>query len=76
MSQEVRGKIAPEDSSLWKCNWLDCESGGGLAGHGVCPSMGEWDNPECAYYREASCQHGVKVNQPCKKCEKLNKAIK
>jgi hypothetical protein len=54
--KDARGKIAPEDSSEWKCKWLDCESGGGIAGHGFCPSRGEWNNPNCPDYQEATCQ--------------------
>ena len=73
--KDVRGKIAPEDSSKWKCKWLTCENGGGLAGHGYCPSRGEWNNSDCPNFREASCQHNVKVSQTCLKCEKLNLKI-
>ena len=50
MSKEVKGKIAPEDSKLWKCNWMDCSGGCGLAGNGRCPFNGEWDNPKCPQF--------------------------
>ena len=47
---DVRGKIAPEDSRKWKCNWLDCVSGCGLAGSGRCEARGEWNNPNCPQF--------------------------
>jgi len=55
MSQEVKGKIAPEseDGGLTdavKCDWLSCEGGLGLAGSGVCHLHGEWDNPNCPQF--------------------------
>lgn len=40
---------APEDSSLWKCGWLDCFHGMGLAGRGMCP--GQWWNESCSEYK-------------------------
>jgi hypothetical protein len=50
MSKEARGKIAPDDSTLWKCNWLNCVHGCGLAGSGICSRDGEWDNPKCKQF--------------------------
>jgi len=41
-------KPAPDDSTKWKCDWLDCFHGMGLAGRGVCP--GEWWNEKCPHY--------------------------
>jgi len=67
--------IAPEDSSLWKCNWIECEAGGGLAGHGYCFRNGNWQDQDCAKWKEATCQHNVKVGQECPKCQKLNAEI-
>ena len=43
-------KRAPEDSSRWKCNWIKCAGGMGLAGTGMCSFRGEWDNPNCPYF--------------------------
>jgi hypothetical protein len=43
-------KIAPEDSTLWKCNWLECAGGSGLAGGGMCSFRGDWSNPNCPYF--------------------------
>lgn len=40
-------KLAPDDSSQWKCNWLDCGGGVGLAGHGWCSFAGDWSDPNC-----------------------------
>lgn len=40
-------KIAPEDSSLWKCPWLKCAGGMGLAGNGMCSFRGNWRNEKC-----------------------------
>ena len=52
MSKEVKGKVAPEDSSLWKCNWLECIGGCGLSGNGRCSEDGEWDNPKCPKFNK------------------------
>jgi hypothetical protein len=54
MSKKVRGNIAPEDSSLWKCDWLNCRGGCGLAGNGYCFLNGEWGNPECPKFSRES----------------------
>ncbi len=67
--------IAPEDSSQWKCKWITCENGCGLTGNGCCSARGDWDNPDCSKYMMATCQHGVKVDKVCIKCQKLNKRI-
>lgn len=48
--RKVKGKVAPEDSSLWKCNWLNCLHGCGLAGNGSCSAGGEWNNPKCPQF--------------------------
>ena len=40
-------KIAPEDSSYWKCKWLQCAGGMGLAGAGICSFRGDWSDPSC-----------------------------
>jgi hypothetical protein len=40
-------KIAPEDSRLWKCSWLNCAHGMGLAGSGNCSARGDWDIKDC-----------------------------
>ena len=47
MSKDTRGKIAPEDNTLWKCPWLNCVFGSGLAGSGICSAEGEWDSTAC-----------------------------
>ena len=39
---------APDDSTQWKCGWIDCFHGMGLAGSGHCP--GEWWNKDCPNY--------------------------
>jgi hypothetical protein len=54
-AKDVRGKVAPEDSSLWKCNWLNCLHGCGLAGNGSCSADGEWNNPKCPQFRRYEC---------------------
>ena len=43
-------KAAPENSLDWKCDWMDCTGGSGLAGNGRCPFNGEWDNPKCPQF--------------------------
>jgi len=43
-------KIAPEDSTQWKCNWLHCAGGMGLAGHGMCSFRGDWSKKDCPKY--------------------------
>ena len=43
-------KCAPEDSSLWKCNWLKCAGGMGLAGNGYCSFRGQWENKDCPQF--------------------------
>ena len=40
-------KTAPEDSREWKCNWLSCAHGMGLAGSGKCSACGDWDKEDC-----------------------------
>jgi len=50
MSDRVRGKAAPEDSRKWKCNWINCLHGCGLAGNGRCSADGEWDNMSCGKF--------------------------
>lgn len=46
-------KVAPEDSSKWKCNWIACVGGCGLSGNGRCSENGEWDNPNCPKFVDA-----------------------
>lgn len=62
MSRESRGKIAPEDSTLWKCNWLNCVHGCGLAGSGICSRDGEWDNPKCPQFCKIPAHMKDKAN--------------
>jgi hypothetical protein len=45
-------KIAPEDSSQWKCNWINCTHGLGLAGNGTCSARGEWFNSKCTKFEK------------------------
>lgn len=40
-------KRAPEDSTHWRCNWLKCAGGMGVAGNGMCSFRGDWSNPDC-----------------------------
>jgi hypothetical protein len=40
-------KVAPEDSSKWKCNWIKCAHGMGLAGNGCCSARGDWNKKYC-----------------------------
>ena len=42
---------APDNSARWKCNWLECASGMGLAGMGLCASTGEWWNKDCPKFQ-------------------------
>ncbi len=41
---------APMNSERWRCSWLDCAHGMGLAGMGRCAARGEWWNPDCREY--------------------------
>ena len=52
MTKETCGKIAPEDSRFWKCNWIECLGGAGLSGNGMCGDRGEWDNPHCPKFNK------------------------
>ena len=52
MSDRVKGKVAPEDSRKWKCNWIECLDGCGLAGNGRCSADGEWDNVKCPQFNK------------------------
>lgn len=63
---------APEDSKHWKCNWITCEGGSGMAGNGICPFKGYWWDKRCYKYNEGKCQHGVGVTNVCAKCNKMN----
>jgi hypothetical protein len=38
---------APLNSCRWKCNWLDCAHGVGLAGSGLCSGCGWWWEKNC-----------------------------
>ena len=49
-AKDVRGKVAPEDSSQWKCNWINCLHGCGLSGNGRCSADGEWNNMSCGKF--------------------------
>jgi len=44
--------VAPEDGSKWKCNWLKCANGMGLAGNGWCSARGTWWKKNCKYFEE------------------------
>ena len=35
------------NSDRWRCNWLYCAHGMGLAGMGQCSARGEWWNKDC-----------------------------
>ena len=50
MSDRVKGKVAPENSLDWKCDWMDCLHGCGLAGNGRCSADGEWNNMSCGKF--------------------------
>jgi len=41
---------APLNSDCWKCGWIDCAHGMGLAGSGRCSARGEWWNTDCPHY--------------------------
>lgn len=68
-------KIAPEDSRFWKCEWMNCDNGLGLAGNGMCSARGEWENKECPKFKKATCEHGIEYDAGCQKCAKKNKEI-
>ena len=51
MSKKKPVGVAPEDSSKWKCNWLGCEGGMGLAGMGCCSFQGDWRKKNCKRFR-------------------------
>ena len=42
--------VAPLDSTQWKCNWLKCAHGCGLAGRGICSVRGEWWDSKCSKF--------------------------
>ena len=63
-------KCAPEDSSLWKCNWIECLGGCGLAGNGMCSDRGEWDNPNCPKFNKVPA-HMYDKPEPVKPDEGL-----
>ena len=49
------GKIkgyAPEDSTKWKCDWLNCDWGLGLAGRGICSANGTWGYKNCKKFED------------------------
>jgi len=56
MSKKLKyGKVkgyAPEDSSKWKCNWLECANGMGLAGAGLCSADGYWGYKNCRKFEQ------------------------
>jgi hypothetical protein len=52
-------KSAPEDSRLWKCNWLGCINGVGLAGNGWCCSRGNWADKNCIYFESVDIIKGA-----------------
>ncbi len=43
---------APMNSQRWKCDWINCTHGMGLAGMGVCSAhpRGEWWNSKCLQF--------------------------
>ncbi len=41
---------APMNSARWRCDWLSCISGDGLAGRGICSARGEWWRVDCPEY--------------------------
>jgi hypothetical protein len=45
--------IAPDDSTKWKCNWIECISGCGLSVYGWCSVRGEWDNSKCPKFEKS-----------------------
>ncbi len=49
---KVKG-YAPEDSSKWKCNWLECANGLGLAGAGRCSADGYWGYKNCPKFEDS-----------------------
>lgn len=74
-TEDVRGKVAPEDSTFWKCNWIHCVNGCGLSGHGVCSARGEWNNPNCPQFEQTACEHGIFTVFECAKCTRKNTEI-
>lgn len=47
-----RPPIATLDSRYWKCNWLNCFAGMGLAGSGVCFLEGKWWLENCPCFKD------------------------
>jgi len=43
---------APMNSQRWKCDWIRCARGLGLAGSGICVAhpRGEWWNSKCLQF--------------------------
>ena len=68
--------VAPEDSRKWKCNWIDCGGGMGLAGHGYCSFRGEWNNKKCPCFvpekELADCKNAKEFKQIMNKWRKKN----
>ncbi|MHA1968392.1 MAG: hypothetical protein ACW964_11375 [Candidatus Hodarchaeales archaeon] len=42
---------APLNSDRWKCNWIECENGMGLAGMGLCSARGWWWDEKCPFFQ-------------------------
>jgi hypothetical protein len=49
---EKKGYVAVGQEHLVKCNWLECEAGCGIAGHGGCFRKGEWWKKNCKQFKK------------------------
>jgi len=48
----IGNPIAPLDSCTWKCDWLHCLAGMGLAGNGCCFLFGMWWHSACPCFED------------------------
>jgi len=63
--QKIKG-LAPEDSSKWKCDWLSCDHGLGLAGRGLCSTDGTWGIKNCKKFDNTdSLKNEYSENEKC-----------
>lgn len=48
--EEIFGPLST-DEKKWKCNWMKCAYGMGLAGRGRC-AFGDAEDKECPYFED------------------------
>jgi len=45
------GYVPSDTIHLMKCNWLECEAGCGISGHGGCFRKGHWWLKKCPEFK-------------------------